>query len=231
MYCVMCGVQLADTEQHCPLCGTVPFHPELHREPAAPLYPEGRKMPPQVSPKGALVVVSAMFLLPMLITLLCDLQVNGTVRWSGYVIGALLLAYTVFVLPVWFRRPEPVSFAAGDLAATALYLLYISLKTEGGWFLSFAFPSVGAIGAIILTVTALLRYVRRGKLYIFGGAFLALGLCMPLLEYRIVATFDRPEFVAWSLYPLVILMLFGGMLIFLAICRPARETMERKFFI
>jgi hypothetical protein len=35
----------------------------------------------------------------------------------------------------------------------------------------------------------------------------------------------------WSLYPLTALVLLGGMLIFLAICRPARETMERKFFL
>jgi hypothetical protein len=32
-------------------------------------------------------------------------------------------------------------------------------------------------------------------------------------------------------YPVTTLVLIGGLLIFLAICRPARETMERKFFI
>ena len=230
MYCIQCGVKLADSEKSCPLCGIRVYHPDLEQPKGEKLYPKNR-YPDDRSTLLAQAIVSVLFLLPMLVTPLCDIHFSGGITWSGYVIGALLLAYTVFVLPAWFRRPEPVSFAAGDLAATALYLLYISLKTEGGWFLSFAFPTVGAIGVIILTVTALLRYVRRGKLYIFGGAFLALGLCMPLLEYRIVATFDRPEFVAWSLYPLVILMLFGGMLIFLAICRPARETMERKFFI
>lgn len=231
MYCIKCGVQLADTERRCPLCGTVPYHPEISREPAEPLYPGERNLPPHVSPKGALIVASTVFLLPMLITLLCDLQLNGMVSWSGYVIGALLLAYTIFVLPSWFARPEPVSFVAGSFAITGLYLLYISLKTGGGWFLSFAFPTVGAVGLIVTGVVAMLRYVRRGKLYIFGGASIVLGLYMPLMEYLIVTTFHRPRFAAWSFYPLVILVLFGGMLIFLAICRPARETMERKFFI
>jgi hypothetical protein len=44
-------------------------------------------------------------------------------------------------------------------------------------------------------------------------------------------TFFRPAFALWSLYPMTALVLLGGMLIFLAICRPARETMQRKFFI
>ena len=42
MYCIKCGVRLADTEKECPLCGTVPFHPEITREEAAPLYPRDR---------------------------------------------------------------------------------------------------------------------------------------------------------------------------------------------
>ena len=32
MYCINCGVKLADTEHICPLCGTEVFHPELMRE-------------------------------------------------------------------------------------------------------------------------------------------------------------------------------------------------------
>ena len=42
MYCVNCGVQLADTEKSCPLCGTVCYHPEISRTEAAPLYPNHR---------------------------------------------------------------------------------------------------------------------------------------------------------------------------------------------
>jgi hypothetical protein len=37
--------------------------------------------------------------------------------------------------------------------------------------------------------------------------------------------------VGWSFYPLIVLVLFGGMLLFLAANGKARETMERKFFI
>lgn len=231
MYCINCGVKLADTEKTCPLCGTVVFHPQLRQEETEPLYPQQSFPEVRVSPRAGQIVLSTMFLLSLLVTMLCDIQINKTVTWSGFVAGALTVGYVIFVLPLWFRRPNPVIFVPCGFAAVGLYLLYIDLVTGGDWFLSFAFPVVGGIGLIITALVTLLRYVRRGKLYIFGGALAALGAFMPLMEYLLVVTFDRPRFVGWSLYPLVALVLLGAMLIFLAISRPARETMERKFFL
>lgn len=231
MYCVNCGVKLADSEKSCPLCGTVAFHPDISRPEAEPLYPENVLPVPQVSSRGAQIIATAMFLLPMIICFLCDLQINRALTWSGYVIGALLTAYVVFVLPHWFRRPNPVVFCAVDFVAAGLYLLYINHATGGDWFLSFAFPVTGFAGVFFTAVTALLRYVRRGKLYILGGALIALGSFMLLMEFLLCITFVQIRFFGWSLYPLAALVVLGGMLIFLAINRRAREKMERKFFI
>lgn len=230
MYCIKCGVELADSEQQCPLCGTVPYHPELARGPAEPMYPQNSYPAAKVSMKAALIVVTTLFLLPLLITMLCDLQINGTVTWSGFSMGALLLGYVLLVLPFWFRQPNPVVFVPCDFAAVGLYLLYIDMATGGSWFLSFGLPVVGTLGLIVTAVVTLLKYLRRGKLYVFGGAHIALGVFMPLMEFLINVTFHHP-FKGWSFYPLTALVLVGGMLIFLAINRHARETMERKFFI
>ncbi len=76
----------------------------------------------------------------------------------------------------------------------------------------------------------MLRYVRGGRLYIFGGGFMALGGLMLLMEFLITVTF-RVRFVGWSIYPLGALVLLGGFLIYLAINSAAREMMERKLFI
>jgi hypothetical protein len=147
------------------------------------------------------------------------------------VVGALVVFYTMFILPYWFRNPNPVVFVPCSFAAVGVFLMYISWTTEGGWFLSFAFPVTGAVGLIVTAVVTLLKYVGKGQLYIIGGAFIALGLFMPLMEFLLNLTFGFPQALIWSGYPLVSLVLLGGMLIFLAICRPARETMERKFFL
>jgi hypothetical protein len=111
-----------------------------------------------------------------------------------------------------------------------LYLWFINQTTAGNWFWGFALPLLAGLCVIVTAVVALLRYVRRGKLYIFGGASLALGGLMFPMEILVNRTFAFTEYVGWAIYPLVTLALFGAYLIFLAICRPAREVMERKFF-
>lgn len=230
MYCIKCGVKLSDNQKQCPLCGTVVFHPEVMPT-GDPLYPAEQHPAPHTRPKGPLVVLTTLFLLPLIITALCDHQLNQAITWSGYVIGALFVCYVNFVLPYWFRRPNPVVFVPCGFAAVGVFLLYISIATGGGWFLSFAFPVTGAIGLIVTAVVALLKYVGKGELYIFGGAFVALGAFMPVMELLLNLTFGFTRGLVWSVYPLTALVLLGGMLIFLAIFRPARETMERKFFL
>lgn len=230
MYCIQCGVKLADTEKRCPLCGTVPFHPDISREKGTPLYPPDRYPRQQVSRKGVLGVVTILLMIPMLITLICDLGINARITWSGYVIGALGLGYVAAVLPLWFRRPNPAIFVPCVFLAVGAYVLYIDLSLKGGWFLGFAFPVIGYLGLLVSTVVILIRYTRRGALYIYGGALMALGAFLPLMELLMVITFRLPGFIGWSLYPLVALVLLGGALIFLAICRPARESAQRKLF-
>jgi len=232
MYCIKCGVKLGDGANPCPLCGTVPFHPDIREQEHENLYPESRYPADRLSPKGALIVVTTvLFLLPMVITLQCDLLINGSINWCGYVIGALMMIYVPVVLPYWFAKPNPVIFVPCSFAAIGLYLLYISLATGGKWFLSFAFPVVGAIGLIVTAVVTLVRYIYRGRLYIFGGAFIAGGAFMPVMEVLLDITFLQRGFQGWSLYPLATLVLLGLMLIFIAVYPPARESMERKFFL
>lgn len=231
MYCVKCGVKLADTEKVCPLCATTVYHPELTRPEVPAMYPRDRLPPKPRSGRGFHILATAAFLLPLFLVLTADLQAHGAVTWSGYVVGALLVGYVCIVLPLWFRSPNPVIFVPCGFGAVGLYLLYVSLATGGGWFLTFALPVNGGLGLLVTAVVTLVRYVRRGKLYIAGGAAMLLGGLTLMTELLMDLTFGLPRFVGWSLYPLVTLFLLGGMLIFLAICRSARLVMERKFFI
>lgn len=231
MFCANCGVKLGGSETVCPLCGVKAYHPDLQPQAGESLYPPHRYPKPEARSRGFSIAATACFVLPLLMTLACDLRFNGAVTWSGYVVGALLLSYIVLILPTWFQRPNPVVFVPCDFAAAAVYLLYVDLVTGGGWFLSFAFPVAGGIGLILTAFTALLRYVRRGRLYLFGGTAMALGAFMLLIEFLLHLTFGIPAFIGWSFYPMAAFVLGGGLLIFLGICRPAREYMERKFFI
>ena len=215
MFCIKCGVQLSDTEKKCPLCNTVVYHPDIESTVAEPLYPNNKI--PKVNSRskafnGALLIV---FFIPL--------------NWFGYVAGALIVGYLTFALPLWFKKPNPVIFTPCNFVAVGGYLFYINFITNGNWFLKFALPVLSVLCLIVCTVVTLLYYVKKGRLYILGGAFIALGALMLLIEFLICKTFNI-AFLGWSFYPLVVLALFGGLLIFLAINRSAREMMERKLF-
>ena len=231
MYCVKCGVKLADTEKMCPLCGTKVYYPDLTQGGSNNIYPKRKYPTPEEQALGLPIFLTAVFLVPLLTVLFCDLRFSDAITWSGIVAGAMSLIYLMFVLPLWFKNPHPVVFVPCSFGAIGLYLFYINWFVDGRWFLSFALPILGCIAIIVITVLVLLRYIRGGRLYIFGGAFIATGGMMLLMEFLMGITFENIDFLGWSFYPLVSLALIGGILIFLGICRPAREAMERKFFV
>ncbi len=229
MYCINCGVKLADTEKKCPLCDTVVYHPELSRPAAAPLYPADKMPAFKPRSKAFNGVILILFFIPVFVSLLADWQTNGRLEWSGYVLGALLVGYVAFALPLWFERPNPVIFVPCTYAAVTVLLFYINLATGGHWFLSFAFPVCGGFCLITSAVVVLLYYLRKGRLYIWGGALMAVGAMAPLVEFLMKITFSG-RIIGWSVYPLIVFALLGGTLIFLAINSSARAIMERKLF-
>ena len=200
MYCINCGVKLADTEKTCPLCGVRVYHPDLTQKDAVPLYPQQTVLP-QENPRTAVIILTTLFLILALTSLICDLQLSGSIIWSGYVMGGLALAYVIAILPLWFRKRNPVIFVPCDFAAAALYLLYINLATDGQWFLTFALPVSAAIALIVTAVIALCRYVRHGYFFIFGGACILTGIYGVMLEILLTITFPSIErFYFWSTY-------------------------------
>lgn len=229
MYCIKCGVKLSDSEKKCPLCDTVVCHPDLENIKRSNLYPEN-KMPEESSNAKVINgVILVLFMIPLIICFLTDIKINGHIDWFGYVAGALLITYMTFAFPLWFKKRNPVIFTFCSLATMLLYSLYVSLVTEGGWFMSFAFPVGGGLILIICTVVALIHSLKKRRLYIIGGTLITLGLFMMLIEFFVNITFDLP-YLWWSIYPLTGLSLLGGLFIFLATNRTAREIMERKLF-
>jgi hypothetical protein len=231
MFCVKCGVELAASEAKCPLCGTVVYHPDITQPAERPTFPPNAQPKMKVNRFGALLIITAVYLMLILQLLVCDISIFGSLTWSLYAAGGMLLVYIIAILPMWFRRPNPVIFVPCDVAVIALYLLFIDLQTGGKWFLSFALPTVGTLGLIVTAVITLFRYVKRGYFYILGGALIATGLSVVLIEFLLNLTFTFKKFFFWSSYPLIGCTLIGIALIVIGICRPLRESLAKKFFV
>lgn len=229
MYCIKCGVKLADTEKKCPLCNTAVFHPDFEQKPERLLYPDDKMPKSNSNPKALNIAVVILFLIPLFVCFFADWFLDGKIEWFGYVAGSLAIVYVTFALPSWFKKPNPVILVPCWFAVAALYLLYINFATDGDWFLSFGLPVVGGIGLITCAVVTLIYYLRKGTLYILGGAFMVLGAFILLVEFLMKLTFGL-QFIGWSIYPLVVLFLFGGLMILIAADDMVRETIKRKLF-
>ena len=233
MYCVKCGVELADTENKCPLCGTAVYHPDIVRGVADLTYPAFVKENPKMRPRGVLFILSVLCFMPIAITLFCDLYYGNGLTWSGYPIGGVCLFYTVFVLPQWFYRPNPVIFCPISFGVLGVFLLYINYHTGGDWFITFAFPILVYVTLFVCTVITLMRYTRGGRLYIAGASFIAVGVLCVVIEFFMNLTFlNRMLFdFFWSIIPLIACFLAGMALIVIAIAKPLRESLKKRFFI
>ncbi len=229
MYCVKCGVELADSEKKCPLCKTPVYYPE---ERATELtYPEYTKTRENISPRGLYFILTFAFAIAAIVSLLCNFRLNGEFTWSLYVMGALVLGYAVLILPCWFRHPSPAIFATVDFLIAALYLACINYALGGDWFLTFALPVTGFVGLIVVSFSTLVYYLRRGYLYIWAGELIALGIFMPVLEHLLHINFGIHDSFVWSFYPMVTLVLLGIMLIIIAIVKPFRESLKKIFSV
>lgn len=231
MYCIKCGARLSDGQAICPLCETRVYHPDFEVDSNKSTYPRKDFKSEEFNRKGLMFVITVLFLIPLILPLILDLSWHGEVIWSGYVIGGTLLFYVTFVLPCWFKHPNPAIFTPSAFVAMALYLWYICFEIGGDWFFNFAMPITLTLGAIFTAALTLSRYISGGKLYIAGGSFIAFGLWTVLLELLIKSILDASYGFYWSLCTLALFFIVGMMLIIIEIVKPIKESLRRIFFI
>ena len=133
MYCIKCGVELADSEKVCPLCGTRVYHPDIEIKTTEPPFPEYKLREPRMNLRGIMFIVTMIFAALIVQLVICNISISNASEWSGYAIGAVLLLYELVALPLWFKRPNPVIFVPWVLLP-CLLICFIStlLFTEGG---------------------------------------------------------------------------------------------------
>lgn len=231
MYCINCGIELSKGQAICPICKTKVNHPDFPADPDLATYPARPFQSEEYNQRGLMFVITVIWSLFVVLPVLLEWMLFHKISWSGYASGGILLAYILFLLPRWFKNPNPVIFVPSGFAAIGVYLLYIDLMAKGGWFLSFALPVVTMLAVIFTAISALLRYLHRGRLYIAGGGLIALGLFSVYLEFFICFTFESVNFIFWSLFPLVAFVLLGLMLITVAIVKPFKESLRKYFYM
>lgn len=227
MYCVKCGIRLQEGIEACPLCSTPVWNPDKTSAPSnfSKSYPraEADKRYP------VLAFVTAILAVICVSCLIFCLNTYDRVFWSGYVMLGIAMVYFSVIFPFWFEKRHPLIFVPLCFCLICGYLLYICLYTGGHWFLTFAFPIVMITGIVSTASVALFRYIKRGRIFIMGGLFVAIGGCSMLIEMFQNITFGSRMFT-WSLYTLSFFAAVGLFLLISGAIRPMREYLQRKLF-
>ncbi len=232
-YCVHCGVEMAPSEQTCPLCFT-----EVH-DLSCPWVPP-QKMPypdkvqdlmRHINRKYARRLSLALLLIPMLVVLAVNLIATGGITWSLYVVGALVCLYCWVLVPLFYRFRRPYAYIVVAFLALALYLLLIAGLTGGrGWYLGIALPMVIAIAVL---VQMLLLAVRRLE---WQPLERAAAVCA-LVTLFLVATDVTIDLylgalnINWSIYAGLPLLALGAVFLVLEKKKGLKDAIKKRLFV
>lgn len=144
-YCVSCGVELDKSAEKCALCDTVVINPNIREtdEPPEPPYPERIVIPKGVRRRYVAFLVSIVFLIPNLVSVLINVLFPQSGMWSVYVVATSALVWFLFVFPLLLKRSRPYLLLIVDTIASLLYIyVFYEMHRQNAWFFQVALPLV-----------------------------------------------------------------------------------------
>ncbi len=186
-YCVHCGVKLSDYHEECPLCRTKVFNPNVKVDPETrdfPKYREHLKVTDPHHMKSLLagMVISFAVAIYIVVLLLINYLVNGTISWSLIPTLSLLLVWFGVGLPFLRQGQTGFRLYTADSFAIAIYLLALNFVISGNLsWAKYASPGVIFIWMIMAGILGRDHIKRR----------------IPLVLYYIIGTIVFTAFYAF----------------------------------
>lgn len=231
-YCVNCGVQLADSEKHCPLCQTEVINPKApKREPDE--HPYSRhvdSLMKRIDRRYFATLAALLLCIPCIISVLLDILTGGGLTWAAYVIGAVAVVYIVVLLPYFFRKYHAVIFLGADCAAVLLYLLFIETTNGGQWFIPLGLPLTVSASICLLALALVFTKHKLSVIVKTGAVLIAVGVFVVAVEVFIsLYSYNEVRFV-WSFYTLIPCAVLGVAAFVLEHRQNFKERVRRRLF-
>jgi len=195
MYCSKCGKQLPDGVTICPDCDPVVV------EQVSPVKEEKQSFfkAPGKGSKSYAAILTALMVFPASICVAIDIAFDKYDYWFGYVVGAMIVAWVIMVLPVLKITPPAVTtlICFGSIVG---YTYFILSKTDMfDWLPRFVLPLFILAAAFISMDIALIGGRKIKGLHIFS--LLSLQSAAYLIFWEIAwDNFRRGEIdLQWSL--------------------------------
>lgn len=182
-------------------------------------------------------LLSIILTTPAVICLLTNLLYNGSVTWSLYAVGGIIVMWAIGVSPFLFKKPAAIKWIIIDVIAVLGYLKLIeygvSIGNTGyrGWWLPVGMPIVLGVALFTLVITVLIQRKVLKELYIAAGIFLAIALLLIGVEIDLDVFFTGTISLEWSLFAGVSCAALSITFVILERQKKLKEQMRRRFHI
>jgi hypothetical protein len=236
--CPHCGVELEEPVQICPLCRY-----DLH---------DGKTDPKEISrvadvqqydrflsdyvkltrnqKRKLFWELSGIILLScILITLIIDIVLSGTIMWSRYSITVCLVLFANFTL-LSFWRQKLLLLLGGSFISTSSLLVLLDIYNKSiGWGTKLGIPLLSALYLMIFMLTWIIRITKQPGFNILGYGFIAAGVLCVCAEGILSVYFSDHISLGWSLIVFACMVPVAAILFFFHY-RLNRGTDLRRFF-
>jgi hypothetical protein len=232
-YCVNCGVELARSLSECPLCGVKVINPAQQETlEETSIFPETRDEFKKTDRTFWISFISVLVAVPIITCVLCDLLYSKRLTWSLYVIAGVLILWTVFVSPFFFKKFSWFKIISADMAGILAGLFIIELLSPGkAWLLGIALPVVLYSYIAWLLIIWLTKIKALRGLGISAACAAAIGALMMLLEILLDFNASGSVDLVWSLFIIAPCLSVATLLILLDRNKRFKEEMMRRLHI
>ena len=228
-YCVKCGVELAETEKKCPLCGTR-IQSSQKTETPKRAYPHRREKISGRGP-GIAVVFLLILLIPALICIINDFRSDRVFGWSLHLLAVEACLYTYVVPPLYLKKQRALISLGLDVTITGLALTAIGYLTGNtSWLLPLGIPLSLLAGVLIFGLIKMSK-TCLSKLHKAAIALASLGLVSAAIEALSTEYLYRSLFLNWSLYVMASVAVLAGILTYIEHDKSIKDKIARRFFI
>ncbi len=233
-YCVNCGVELSLSEKSCPLCGIKVINPaDPWKEPTQLPYPpniDGEVK--HLNKKFSALLVFVTMLIPIFVSCLCNLLIDGVLSWSILVIGGVICAGVFIIPPILFKSKSPYFFLILDMMATAIYLFVVAALTNGiKWYLFLAFPITDAVFIFVFYIAYMTRNKKLSVPLKIAGVLLNVAILCIIIDCLINFYLHARITIFWSLIVAVVCILFALIFFTLHRRKALLEEIKKRLFI
>ncbi len=231
-YCVNCGVELSSDAKRCPLCDVrVVLPPSLRGNSDASTQPRKHDIAESVFDKRLWIqVISALMVIPALLSLLLNALSGTGLSWSLYVATGLGAVWVWCVSPFLFRRNiVPLWIAIDSVALLGLLAVVNALSPRPGWFVPLALPISMSLSILTVLMVALTRRRILRELHILAAVLLSLGLFCVIVEGTVDLYLRHVLRLQWSLIVLVVCVPLAVVAMLLQRRRAVVEDMRMWF--